>query len=838
MGAVEFGDGLACAKRLGATQQNFRRKILYNQSRTSYSLPHVSRVLSMPSKIIAILFFWGVAWSCSLSQSSLSQSVNIDQLSRGKYLMFSNRRTGETGDLDAEIMVETAHAMRGHHRIHFRVTPSKLGRFPTTGTLVFRLATYDYNSNGSTGCIVSVPIVAGEFEARSSVLFNIDGSNSYLRVSATLNGRPLAGLSAFVFGDQRQWYSGDQKIFLNLISASTSSLSGPRRIAYQELEKLHRQTESGNWYRADQLASQTEYGYGLVERIPKNWLELSHFGVIQIDGKDYLQLSDDSHRVLMQYVQAGGHLNIQRADQPIRIWSKLCERGMLRYESLARKEIARIIRNQNDPSQDDLTRLRKSDFIYQNGDLVPSTVWDTFCELLVDDEIEASTGVYRTRGTGGMGVVNLSAYPLQTLLEENGKEVLLALLDQQLLFAHVWSEQFLQWNRLSFEEASASDAELDSKIVQSTPTEEYDAACGLGRIRVAYGRTLMDQFPTESGITNASLRFVGGFGAGYWDWLIPSVGKTPVWSFLLFVVVFVGLVAPGLIVWTNRTGRRVWLILWMPCLALLATTSLFAFGFIKDGFTSVSRIRSLTMVDRDGNGMVWSRQSYFSAYLPSDGIRFGKETMVTRVWPTSENASYQQWMREEGEEIVYSGLLPARIQSQYLITHPVSDLQVVEKRRSLSDNATAPAVFNRGNSKWLVGLFVDSQGAYYMIENVEPNQEAVLAPIESEDAYKKLTAFYNQNPLRAPVDAPMENQRSLSDSFWGRYTYSTIDPDDATVEEQVWRSILGDPLLRLPSTMLPPQGTYVLFTEQAPHIEKCLPDATESASLHTIAGYW
>ncbi|WP_146679543.1 hypothetical protein [Pirellula sp. SH-Sr6A] len=792
----------------------------------------------MPSKIIAIIFFWGIAWTCSLSQLTLSQSVSIDQLSRGKFLTFSNRRTGETGDLDAEIMVETAHAMKGHHRFHFRITPSKLGRFPTSQNLVLRISTFDYNSSGSTGCLVPISIVGGEFSARSSVLFKIDGPNSYLRISGTLNGRPLPGFSAYVFGDQRQWYSGDQKIFLNLISGATSSLSGPRRIAYQELEKLNRQTEVGNWYRADQLISQTEYGYGMVERLPKNWLELSHFGAIQIDGKDFLQLPDDSHRVLMQYVQAGGQLNIQRADQPVRIWAKLCEGGMLRYESLTRKESSKAARNLNDPSMDVVSGPRKSDFIYQNGDLLPGTVWDTFCELLIDEEIEVITGVYRARGTGGMGGSNPLAYPLQSLLEENGKEVLLGLLDQQLLFAHVWSEQFIQWNRLSFDEAVANDAVLESKIAQSTPTEAYEAALGLGLVRVSYDRTLKDQFPLESGITNASLRFLGGFGAGYWDWLIPSVGKTPVWSFLLFVVVFVGLVAPALIVWTNRTGRRVWLILWMPCLAFCATTALFAFGFIKDGFTSVSRIRSLTMVDRDGNGMVWSRQSYFSAYLPSDGIRFGKETMVTRVWATSENTTYQQWMREEGEETVYSGLLPARIQSQYLITHPVSELQVVQKRRPLSPDAAAPAVINRGTSKWLLGLFVDTQGAHYIIENIEPKQEAELVPIESEDAFKRLMSFYNQNPLRAPADAPMENQRSLSDSFWGRYYYASIDAEDATVEEKAWRALLGDPLLRLPSTMSPPEGTYILFTAQAPHVEKCLPDASESASLHAISGYW
>lgn len=784
----------------------------------------------------------GLIVACGLISSISAQTISIDQSSRGKYLSFSNWGRMDTGNLNAEIMIETSHAMMGYHRVHFRIRPSKLGRFSESGELELRLSNYDYNSGGTSGHTVRIPIRAGDLEARQSALICFDNASYQVRLQASLNGRSLPGLNTYIYSDQRQWYGsgGGQSSYLTLISKDTSRLSGPRRNAFQSVEKLNDQSKSGNWYRAEQFISQTEMGFGIIERLPKNWLELSHFSAIQIDGKDFLELSDDANQVLMQYVRAGGHLAIQRVDQPARLWSKLLDMGKPRYVSVAKNANSITTPPQNDPSLQTVIKFQATDFVFENGDLLPETPWDDFIEILMDEEIQVSTGVYRANSPrsfpSGFGMEPPQSMPLERL---NGSlnDLLLGLLDQQASFVNAWSEQLIQWHRLSFENNETEQDSVSTEVVESTPAKDYRASIGLGNVYVSYDRTLRDLQVIDDGTSNKTVRFVNGFGAAYWEWLIPSVGKTPVWSFLLFVLVFVGLIAPALIVWTNRTGRRVWLILWMPCLALGATSTLFVFGTVKDGFTSVSRIRSLTMVDREGNGVAWSRQTYFSAYLPPEGIRLSNQAMVTRLLPNNDRKGIQQWTREEDDRVVFAGILPARIQSQFMITHPVSNLRVVEKRTDAAGTAI-PAVVNRSSSKWQLGVFVDKQGTFFIAEDVGPDQEATLATIDPVDAAKKLKAAYNATPLVAPVDAPLEDQRTLADSFWGRSYYNTITPQEARLEETAWLLMLGDTNGQSIPTMQPPPGSYFLFVESAPHLEKCLPTATETSSLHALTGYW
>lgn len=790
---------------------------------------------------IAACWSWIVVWG--MLPSVFSQTVSIDQSNRGKYLSFSSLQRVDAGDLKADLMIETGHAMLGYHRVHFRVRPSKLGRFSESGELELRLSNYDYNSGGTSGHIVTIPLLAGELEARQSALICFDLSSYQVRLQATLNGRSLPGLSTYIYSDQRQWYgnSSGQASYLTLISEDTSRLSGPRRNAFQSIERLSSQSNTGNWYQVEQFVSQMEMGFGVIERLPKNWLEISHFSTIQIDGQDFLELTDEANQILMQYVRAGGLLSIQRVDQPDRVWSKLAEKGVPRYLPFSNATNPKKSNVQNDPSLQTAAKFRATDFVFENGDLLPETPWDDFIETLMDEEIQVSTGVYRAPSIRnyslGAGMGTPLSMPIERWMDDTFIPVFMGLLDQQANFVNAWSEQLTQWHRLSYENRDPLQGNMSAELMEPTPAKDYRASIGLGNVYVSYDRSLRDLQAIEDGTSNATVRFANGFGAAYWEWLIPSVGKTPVWSFLLFVLVFVGLVAPALIIWTNRTGRRVWLILWMPCLAFCATSTLFAFGFVKDGFTSVSRIRSLTMMDREGNGMVWSRQAYFSAYLPRDGIRMSDQVMVTRLWPNNDRKSNQQWTREEDGEIVFAGLLPARIQSQFIVTHPVSGLRIVEKKPRSSGTAS-PTVVNLGRSKWQLGVFVDNEGIFYVAENIEPEQEVTLKSIEPVDAMKKLHQAYQANPLRSPTDAPLEDQRTLGDSLWGRSYYNTIAPEEAKIEEAAWVMMMGDPTSRALPSMQPPPGSFFLFTDQAPHLEKCLPNATETSSLHAITGHW
>lgn len=101
--------------------------------------------------------------------------------------------------------------------------------------------------------------------------------------------------------------------------------------------------------------------------------------------------------------------------------------------------------------------------------------------------------------------------------------------------------------------------------------------------------------------------------------------------FLVFVALFVGGAAPGLMFWTNRHKRRVWLVVLMPLTAAICTVLLFGYGLLKDGLGVVSRLRSLAFIEEKGDGLIWSRQNYFAATVSNQGMRVGPETQFTPV---------------------------------------------------------------------------------------------------------------------------------------------------------------------------------------------------------------
>jgi hypothetical protein len=379
------------------------------------------------------------------------------------------------------------------------------------------------------------------------------------------------------------------------------------------------------------------------------------------------------------------------------------------------------------------------------------------------------------------------------------------------------------------------------EMLETLPGSIQAYRLGLGTIELTLDDTNHDLRIGSESYANHTRRFENGIGDDFWEWLIPKVGKTPVFSFLAFVLFFVGMVAPGLMIWSNRKGRRIWLLLLMPLLAMVGTGGLFAFGIIKDGFTSESRVRSLAVVGEDGKGIVWSRQAYFSAYVPSNGISFTEDAMVTPLTPESIQNSRDFTQSFSDGRMNLTGLLSPRIQEQFCVMHPIDSIAPVGRGESHDPVLQDRSIVNRGESTWQLALFVDKAGALYLAENVPKGATATLTQVDEKEASSRLLKSYSQVPLQVPKDAPSIDQVSLGESFFGRNRWQTKMHLGGMHEEKLWMQLLGsdvnDSEIGKIATKYAP-GSFILFVDKAPYLQRCLDFASESNSLHTIVGRW
>jgi len=343
---------------------------------------------------------------------------------------------------------------------------------------------------------------------------------------------------------------------------------------------------------------------------------------------------------------------------------------------------------------------------------------------------------------------------------------------------------------------------------------------------------------TPFGFVNRTVRYSSGVGDDFWNWLIPSVGRTPAIAFLMFVVLFVGGAVPGIMVWSNRHKRRVWLVVLIPITAAICTLFLFSYGLLKDGLGAVSRIRSLAFVDQNGDGMVWSRQTYFAATVSNDGIFLDEETQFIPILTNSfASLPTNEHLESDGRQ-QYRGFLPPRLQTQFSITQPLRKLPVLKRGPEQDSVISSQVVRNASDFVWDKAMFVGENDAYYLALGVAPGAKAEFTVMSREDALSELLKSYKSQPLVPPADSPSVDQTSLGQTFSKFFGYnfrsgsSIFSP---ITEEGIWQRHLG--IATSDKTVLLP-GTYVIFANQAPYVERCLPEVRDQEGLHTIVGRW
>lgn len=332
--------------------------------------------------------------------------------------------------------------------------------------------------------------------------------------------------------------------------------------------------------------------------------------------------------------------------------------------------------------------------------------------------------------------------------------------------------------------------------------------------------------------THARLdRLSASIGARYWNWLIPQVGKTPIWAFLAMVTLLVGIGAPAILLWGQKIKRRIWTILAIPVLSLSSVLALFLYATVKDGWRSLVRIRSITILDENGNGAVWSRQNYFAGSIPGGKVVISNQAELIPL-RTKKRIRTVQYQDDTNEKQIHSGILTLRQQKQVSITHWVSDLKILSMEGKADPETGMPVATNASESTIEALVCSDATGRTFRAEKVLPGQTVTWQTIEPEQASQWLKALYESQPLRLPPDAPSEDSVSILDSLrfvpsWGSTVATGSEHDDETT----WVEELSDWGAETPYK-------FAAVVDRAPRLEKCLENVVETNSLHMVVGTW
>ncbi len=320
-------------------------------------------------------------------------------------------------------------------------------------------------------------------------------------------------------------------------------------------------------------------------------------------------------------------------------------------------------------------------------------------------------------------------------------------------------------------------------------------------------------------------------GTNFWNWLIPNVGKPPVWAFAAFIVLFAGIAGPALAYFTIRARRPSWLIILFPVIALGVTLVLSLYAILHDGFRSVARVRSVAYYDlRADLGFAWSRQTLFSGAPPSSGLVFHRETEIVPMTWKDEFNYYRSSLHPrtvwQGDEQRLLGLLPHREQRQFMVRHPLRNTSPFRVTRR--DDGTIEFENKLDDALPLVLVKISAEESA-MAESIQPRSKVTLAAIPSNDARTKLRTRIMQESPDLPEGLVQGQQVSVIDWMQNRSSLANWN-----VSEPLMEVMISD--LASPSVPLPDQS-FVALLEQANYLDRPL-KATEYHSLHVMVGRW
>lgn len=786
----------------------------------------------------SVLFFVGsliVFTDRSQGQVAIDLSQNVSE-----FLITQN--FGATGDVLIYVSVpEWTGYKAGYSPVSVRVIPKRGGVFRSDGRLKVHFANGQYFSESGTQAVLELALEQGAPESRGEILTNMFDTQ-VVNIFASLNGQRLGGQKVYAY-NQLGFTGVSAEPSLVIFSKDVSRSDIRRKNAKEDFER------TGRWFSRSEpkTVGMNQPIYADATKLPSNWLEFSVFHQISISSVELDALSEDAARALENYALAGGVLvidSVQTLSGVKRLFS--INMAMAKSDSdllsSSNKWGAGAQTNLSAYIQD----VQPSDFD-STINLFPNTMWDQFHANCLTSGFSGNAIYYQQPFTPpffNSGDLNETLDLVSDSLVEGG----MAWLDMQLMPLEISASRFREIYEVPVPEIRSAVEIAEGDLLGSDMTIPH----GFGTIRLQQ-RARRDTAPLFRDLSSFAIdvpinrvqRFKEGIGDDFWGWLIPSVGRTPVIPFLVFVSAFAGLVVPGLLVWCNQHKRRVWIVVLMPLMAGAFTLALFGYGVLKDGFGSVCRLRSFAFVDSKGDGLVWSRQSYFAARIPYEGVVVGNETqMAPLALQSSKDWPGSQQYEVDGKQ-AYIGLLQPRVQSQFSITHPLDGLSLVGRSDEVDEVLNGKSIVNNANFDWGVAMFMDANSRCFIAEQVARGQRAALVEMDADDGVRVLRRKYVSVATSPPADAPSADQYTLNQFFRRQFNSfnARVNNNGAIFEENFWAERVGITAKRSVANQsvapfkLPP-GSFMILSDQAPYLERCLPDAKEQDGLHGIMGTW
>lgn len=383
----------------------------------------------------------------------------------------------------------------------------------------------------------------------------------------------------------------------------------------------------------------------------------------------------------------------------------------------------------------------------------------------------------------------------------------------------------------------------DGKVWAVSPETFSTRSLGLGTVAAFKG----DPFPGTASHWTWLMNSLGkeslswqerhGFSSrtgtpSFLKFLIPSVGRVPVVSFLLLITIFTVIIGPLNYGYFLRKKRLSMLLVTVPVLALGSSLLLIGYSTVAHGFSIKSRIRSVTMLDqKHGNSVSISRVAYYAGMAPSGGLKFEPSTAVYPIW-ASTGAFESGRLDWSDTQHFTSGWLKSRTRTQFLT---VSNREQ-RGRIDFKPESSVSSEFSNG-LEWGIGMILlrDSKGDVWFGENIQPGAVTKLQPINADNK-GKIRALLEERGLGLPegISERQAAQVVYSRSRYDYYNNENVDIYEKSQQEQLLSNFrIPD---RFTRTLQP--NSYFAILNDNPDLDLGMKNAKPQLTLHTLVGFF
>lgn len=320
----------------------------------------------------------------------------------------------------------------------------------------------------------------------------------------------------------------------------------------------------------------------------------------------------------------------------------------------------------------------------------------------------------------------------------------------------------------------------------------------------------------------------------YYSFLIRGVGSVPVFSFLVLITLFVIVIGPINYHFLRARGRLYLLLVTVPAGAFVVSAALFVYALLADGLGVRARVRSITWLDgQSGQFTSHSRQTYYAAISPSQGMRFPRSAAVYNIEAEPIVNGYQRNARRQitwsDEQELRGGYIRSRVFSQLLVVNAGE----TKSRITITSAGGLPATAANQLGVEIRYLAVGAAGAYFDAERIAPAAQAKLRSGKWPDIRSRLSKFCDEFPLLVPegIDPAANRNRFFGTRFPWAATGPTVNMTQSVLESSLTQ-------VRTPNPAGLGQRFFVAVVDRPETVPLGVAHAQLKDNLHVVYGSW